>query len=153
MTERPRAFEDFTPGEVIELGSKRVDRDEILAFAERYDPQPMHLDDAAADASMLGGLAASGWHTVGMFMRLLCDNLLLGSTGLGSPGIDRLRWLKPVRPGDVLTGRAEVVETRVSRSRPDVGIVQFRFVLADRAGEPVMTMDNPILFARREVTP
>ncbi|MEJ1160771.1 MaoC family dehydratase [Prosthecomicrobium sp. N25] len=150
MPDETRSFEDFRPGEVIPLGTKTVSRDEIVAFARVYDPQPMHLDDAAARETMLGGLGASGWHTIGMFMRLLCDNLLLKSHSLGSPGIDRVRWLRPVRPGDVLTAVTEVVETRASRSRPGLGIVQFRSTVTNAAGEPVMTMENPILFACRE---
>jgi acyl dehydratase len=150
MSEPLRCFEDFRPGEVIDLGRKTVTREEIVAFAAVYDPQPMHLDEAAAADTLLGGLGASGWHTIAMFMRLLCDNLLLKARSLGSPGIDRVRWLRPVRPGDVLDARAEVVGTRASKSRPEMGIVTFRFTLTNAAGDAVMTMENPIIFATRE---
>lgn len=150
MTETRFCFEDFHKGDRIPLGTKTVERDEVIDFASRYDPQPMHLDEAGGRASLLGGLAASGWHTIAMFMRLMCDNLLLRSASLGSPGIERLRWLKPVYPGDVLTAAAEVVDIRPSKSRPTVGIVHFRFVMDNQHGEPVMTMENPIMFATRE---
>jgi acyl dehydratase len=150
MAGEPRSFEDFRTGEIIDLGTRAVGREEILAFAAAYDPQPMHLDEAAGAAGLLGGLAASGWHTIAMFMRLLCDGLLNRSRSLGSPGIERLRWLAPVRPGDRLTAQAEVVETRASRSRPGIGIVRFRFTVANQSVAIVMTMENPIIFATRE---
>ncbi|MBT9289301.1 MaoC family dehydratase [Prosthecodimorpha staleyi] len=150
MTDNKISFDDFEVGRRIELGSKDVTRDEVIAFAAVYDAQPMHLDDSAARDGMLGALSASGWHTIAMFMRLLCDNLLLKAHSLGSPGIDKVRWLRPVFPGDRLTAVAEVVETRASKSRPDLGIVRFRFTVSNQAGEAVMTMENPIMFATRE---
>lgn len=145
-----RSFEDFEPGETIALGSKTVTRDEIIAFAAEFDPQPFHLDEAAGEASLLGGLAASGWHTIAMLMRLLCDNLLLNSSGKGSPGVEEVRWMRPVRPGDVLTASAEVISARVLNSRPDLGMVDFLFTVTDQSGATVMTQRNKILFARRE---
>jgi len=145
-----RSFEDFEPGETIALGSKTVTRDEIIAFAAEFDPQPFHLDEAAGEASLLGGLAASGWHTIAMLMRLLCDNLLLNSSGKGSPGVEEVRWMRPVRPGDVLTASAEVISARVLNSRPDLGMVDFLFTVIDQSGATVMTQRNKILFARRE---
>lgn len=145
-----RSFEDFEPGETIALGSKTVTREEIIAFAAEFDPQPFHLDEAAGEASLLGGLAASGWHTISMLMRLLCDNLLLNSSGKGSPGVDEVRWMRPVRPGDVLTASAEVISARVLNSRPDLGMVDFLFTVIDQTGATVMTQRNKILFARRE---
>lgn len=145
-----RSFEDFEPGETIALGSKTVTRDEIVAFAAEFDPQPFHLDEAAGEASLLGGLAASGWHTISMLMRLMCDNLLLNSSGKGSPGVEEVRWMRPVRPGDVLTASAEVISARVLNSRPELGMVDFLFTVVDQTGATVMTQRNKILFARRE---
>ncbi len=145
-----RTFEDFREGEVIDLGEKLVTREEIIAFAGEFDPQPFHLDEKAGEASMLGGLAASGWHTIGMLMRQLCDNLLLNSTCMGSPGVDKLRWLSPVRPGDRLKMTAEVTQTRALKSKPDLGVVRFVFKIANQNGDAVMTQENAILFGRRE---
>ena len=145
-----RSFEDFEPGETIALGSKTVTRDEIIAFAAEFDPQPFHLDEAAGEASLLGGLAASGWHTISMLMRLMCDGLLLNSSGRGSPGVEEVRWMRPVRPGDVLNASAEVISSRVLNSRPDLGMVDFLFTVTDQTGATVMTQRNKILFARRE---
>ncbi|ADZ69608.1 MaoC family dehydratase [Polymorphum gilvum] len=144
-----RYFEDFRPGERIPLGEKAVTREEIVAFAREFDPQPFHLDEAAAEASLLGGLAASGWHTAAMYMRLLVDGLLGSSAGQGAPGIDRLVWRRPVRPGDVLSAEAEVVSARPLRSRPGLGIVSFRFTVTNQHGDTVMTVENPILFSCR----
>lgn len=145
-----RSFEDFEPGETIALGSKTVTREEIIAFAAEFDPQPFHLDEAAGEASLLGGLAASGWHTISMLMRLMCDGLLLNSSGKGSPGVEEVRWMRPVRPGDVLTASAEVISSRVLNSRPELGMVDFLFTVVDQTGATVMTQRNKILFARRE---
>jgi acyl dehydratase len=141
-------FEDFTAGMVVPLGERRLGRDEIVAFARRWDPQPFHLDEDAAAASLLGGLAASGWHTAAVLMRLFVDGLLSKSASLGSPGIDTLRWLKPVRPGTVLSATLTVLETRASNSRPTVGLVGARFDVVDDAGDPVMTMTGTVMFAR-----
>lgn len=126
-----------------------ITEEAIVAFAREFDPQPMHIDRAAGEASILGGLAASGWHTSAIFMRLLCDGLLLDSTSMGSPGIDELKWLRPVRPGDGLTLHAVVVEARASRSRPDVGLVRFEFTVTNQRDEAVMTMTNLVMFRRR----
>jgi len=144
-----RHFEDFRVGEVIPLASRTVTREEILAFAAEFDPQPMHLDEAAARATPLGGLAASGWHTAAVFMRMMCDGFLLRSSSWGSPGIDELKWLRPVRPGDRLSGRAIVLSARVSKSRPEMGLVGFRFEVENGAGERMLEMTNSIMFARR----
>lgn len=149
MTDTLLCFEDLPEGAVFDLGEKTVSRDEVVDFARRFDPQPMHLDEAAGARSLLGGLGASGWHTIAMFMRLLCDGLLLKSDSLGSPGIDEVRWIRPVKPGDRLRARAEVTQARASKSRPGVGIVHFRFVVENQDGDAVMTMNNPILFAMR----
>jgi acyl dehydratase len=146
-----RYFEDFTVGEAIPLGSHQVTRAEIIAFAAEFDPQPFHLDERQGSGTMVDGLIASGWHVSGLFMRMLCDGFLLESSSLGSPGIETLKWRKPVRAGDTLTAKAAVIETRRSKSRPEMGIVRFRSEVENQAGEIVMWLQNPILFGCREV--
>lgn len=142
-------FEDFKVGETIELGHRVVDRDEVIAFAKQFDPQPFHVDEAAAKAGPFGGLIASGWHTVGMLMRMMCDSYLLDAASLGSPGVDSVKWLKPVRPGDTITATRTVLEARASRSKPEVGIVKFRWDVANQHGESVMTVEGYGMFAVR----
>jgi acyl dehydratase len=144
-----RAFEDFAVGQVIAHPPWTVTQDQIIAFAAEYDPQPFHLDPAAPETAFTGGLIASGWHVAAIFMRTLCDAFLLDSTSMGSPGVDSLKWLKPVRPGDTVSARSTVVEAKPSRTRPDRGIVRFRHDMLNQAGELVMTLDNPVLFGRR----
>ena len=144
-----RAFEDFTVGLTIVHGSRTVTRSDIIAFAAKFDPQPFHLDEAAPETGLTGGLIASGWHIAAIFMRLLTDSLLLDSTCLGSPGVETLKWAKPLRPGDTLSGRSTVTAARPSRSRPDRGIVSFRHEALNQTGDVVMWMDNAILFGRR----
>lgn len=151
--DQKRTFEDFVPGQTIDLGSKLITAGEIVAFASEYDPQPFHLDEEAGRASILGGLAASGWHTAAIQMRLLCDAFLLNSTSMGSPGITSLKWKKPVLAGDTLSARAEVLDARRSKSRPGMGIVSFRFTVTNQHDEPVLVQENPILFGAREETP
>ncbi|MGE3148526.1 MAG: MaoC family dehydratase [Pseudorhodoplanes sp.] len=142
-------WEDFTPGRVNEYGPHIIKREEIIAFASEFDPQPMHLDEEAGRQSLLGGLGASGWNTCGIVMRLLSDGFLLNSSTMGSPGIDEVRWLRPVRPNDRLTLRVEVLETRASRSRPDMGLVKFAYALRNQHDDVVLTMANSIMFGRR----
>ena len=142
-------FEDFEPGQALAFGPHVVTRAEIIAFAAEFDPQPMHLDEAAAADSLLGGLAASGWHTCAMFMRMMYDGWISESACMGSPGIDSLKWLRPVRPGDELFGRSTVLETRLPRSRPDRGFVTFRHEVFGARDAPVLVMQNPVMFARR----
>jgi acyl dehydratase len=120
------AFEDFTPGRVFELGTVTADREEMIDFARRFDPQPFHLDEEAARESVFGKLSASGWFTVGLWMRMFVDEVLLRSTGQGSPGGTEFRWLRPLFPGDVVQGRAEVLAARPLRSRPGLGLVELR---------------------------
>ena len=144
------AFEDFSVGQVREFGSRRVDREEGLAFAAAYDPQPLHLDEDAANASVLGGLSISGWQTCALVMRMMCDAYLLDSTSQGSPGIDQLRWLKPVRPGDTLRVRMTVLETKASRSRPQIGLVRSGWEVFNQKNEQVMSMEGWGMFGRRE---
>lgn len=147
---KTHAFEDFAPGQVREFGGRLVDRDEGLAFAAAYDPQPLHLDEAAAEASVLGGLSISGWHTCALVMRMMCDAYLLDSTSQGSPGIDQLRWLKPVRPGDTLHVRMTVQETKASKTRPQIGLVRSQWEVFNQHRELVMTMEGWGMFGRRQ---
>ena len=145
-------FEDFEPGQLYELGSKVVSEDEIVAFARQFDPQPFHLDPEAAKDSVFGGLIASGWHTGAMWMRLYVDSLLDGAASMGSPGIEELRWLAPVRPGDTLHGRLTVLETTPSESRPDRGTVRIRGEMVNQDGVTVMSMVSRGHFGRRPPT-
>ena len=133
-----RWFEDYVTGTVQELGSVVVDEEEVVAFARQFDPQPFHLDKERAEQSTFGGLAASGWHTACMTMRLIVDCYLSDVSSEGSPGIDELRWLRPVRPGDQLTVTATVLEARRSRSRPERGIVRSQVETRNQDGEVVM---------------
>lgn len=143
-------FEDFEPGQVYDLGELTVTREEIVDFASEFDPQPFHLDEEAGKASILGGMAASGWHTGSLVMRLLATSLLNRTTGRGSPGISKLQWKRPVFPGDTLSAKAEVLETKSLRSKPDLGIATVRVTAANQHGTEVLLWENPILFARRE---
>jgi acyl dehydratase len=144
-----RYFDDFKPGQSFELGSRTITRESILAFAREYDPQPFHTDEAAAKQTIYGGLIASGWQTGALLMRLCWDGLLHDCANLGSPGIDELRWVKPVRPGDTLSLRYTVLETIPSRSKPDRGIVRSLCELRNQAGEVVLTMKGLGMFMRR----
>ena len=125
-------------------------REEIIAFAAEFDPQPMHMDEEFARSTLLGGLAASGWHTCALGMRMIVDGFMGDAASIGSPGIDEVRWLKPVRPNDRLRLRRTVLETRPLNSRPDWGLVRFRFELFNQAGELVMQQENVNLFGRRQ---
>jgi len=142
-------FDDFQPGEVLELGSYQVPREEILAFARQFDPQPFHIDEEAGRRSIFGGIIASGWHTASICHRLLVQALLSTSASMGSPGLDELRWLLPVRPDDVISARAEVLSTTPSRSKPDRGAIKFRMEVRNQKGEVVMTEVATALFSRR----
>lgn len=150
MTAKRWAYEDMVEGLVIDLGSRLVTSDEIIAFASEFDAQPMHLDEEAGRASLLGGLAASGWHTSAMFMRMMADAFILDSTSQGSPGVNNLRWRKPVLAGDMLSGTSTVLSRRRLKSRPAIGLVIFRHVVTNQRGEPVLEIENPILFGLRE---
>jgi acyl dehydratase len=144
------AFEDLEVGASIRLGTKRVMAEEIIEFASEFDPQPMHLDEEAGKASLLGGLAASGWHTCVMFMRMMCDGFLLDSTSQGSPGLEYVRWKKPVLAGDTLVGRSTVVAKRPSKSKPGLGLVTVRSELVNQRGETVLELENTGMFLTRE---
>ena len=142
-------FEDFPIGHFGSFGPRRVSREEITAFAAEFDPQPMHLDEAAAARSMLGGLSASGWHLCSIMMRMMVDGFAGRSASLGSPGVNELRWLAPLRPGDDLMLDVEITEARVSRSRPSTGIVTFKCVMRNAAGQLLCEMMSPIIVERR----
>jgi acyl dehydratase len=135
-----RYFEDYLPGAVHEFGSITVEEDEILQFGRRFDPQLFHIDPDAAKLSAFGGLIASGWHTASLTMRLLVDHYVSRKASLGSPGVDELRWRKPVRPGDTLSVRVTVLEARLSRSKPDQGTIRSYVEVLNQRREVVMTM-------------
>ena len=145
----PLYFEDFPVGDVRESAPRLVTREEMLAFASEYDPQPFHLDEGAAKGTIYGGLIASGWLTVAIMMRLLWDTLLKDAVSLGSPGADEVRWLKPVRPGDTLRARFTVVEAIPSRGKPDRGVLRTFTEILNQHGEIVMTLRGLGMFGRR----
>jgi acyl dehydratase len=132
------------------FGPRRITREEILAFAAEFDPQPMHLDEEAASRSMLKGLSGSGWHLCSIIMRMMFDGFIGRTASLGSPGVNELRWLAPLRPGDEVVLDVEVTETRVSRSRPSTGIVMFKAVASNTAGQALCEMESPIIVQRRD---
>jgi acyl dehydratase len=142
-------FEDYPPGHFGTFGPRRVTREEMLAFAAEFDPQPMHLDEAAASRSMLEGLSGSGWHLCSIMMRMMVDGFIGRSASLGSPGVNEVRWLAPLRPGDDITLEVDVVEARLSRSRPATGIVTFKALVRNAAGQALCEMVSPIMVARR----
>ncbi len=142
-------WEDFNVGDTVPMGERRLEAAEMVAFAKAFDPQPFHVDEAAARESMYGGLIASGWHTVALVMRMMVDSYLNASSSLGSPGVDNVRWLKPVRPGDTIRATRTVLETRPSGSRPEMGLVKTRWEVFNQNDEAVMTMEGYGMFARR----
>ena len=141
-------FEDFAPGQVYALGTRRVTEDEMVAFAREWDPQPFHVDPEAAKSSVFGGLIASGWQTGAIWMRMYVDTML-GSAARGSPGIEELRWLAPVRPGDTLTGSLTVLDTAASERDPTRGTIRIRAELVNQDGVTVMAMTSRGHFGRR----
>ena len=146
---RPRHFEDFAVGQVFEFGDATVTEAEIVLFARRYDPQPFHVDAEAAADGPFGGLIASGWHTASIFMRMYVDAVLADTVGMGSPGVEEVRWLVPVRPGDTLRGRATILEATPSAKRADRGTIRARFETLNQRDEIVMRMLARGLFGRR----
>jgi acyl dehydratase len=142
-------WEDLRPGEVRELGTTSVSAEEIKEFARRYDPQPFHVDEEAARHSIFGSLCASGWQTCALAMRLTVDNFLRHSTSQGSPGLENLRWMKPVYPGDQLTLRYVILESRPMRKRADTGLVRSRWEMFNQHGEQVLQMEGWGMFRRR----
>jgi len=153
MNPEPRRYrlywEDFPVGHHMDFGATPVSREAVIAFAGQFDPQPFHLDDEAGRQSLFGGLCASGWHTCAMAMRMMCDAYLLESASLGSPGIDALRWLKPVFPGDTLRMSLDVLEARAMASRPGVGLIKSRWSMFNQHGDAVFTMEGWGMFGRR----
>ena len=150
MTAKTWAYEDFVEGASFDLGIKQVSAAEIVEFASEFDAQPMHLDEEAGKASILGGLSASGWHTCAMFMRMLCDAFLLDSTCQGAPGVDQVKWKKPVLAGDTLKGSLVVLAKRLSRSKPQLGFVTMRSELVNQRGESVFELENSVMFLTRD---
>ncbi|MDH7971693.1 MaoC family dehydratase [Sphingomonas sp. AR_OL41] len=146
-------FEDIAVGTKSSFGRYEVTREEVIAFAQRYDPQPFHLSDEAAAATHFGRLSASGWHTCAMTMAMMVENLKANKqAGLGSPGLDELRWLKPVYPGDTLRCETEVLDKRASQSRPEMGIFHSRMTVFNQHDQPVMTFVSTGLVATRPTT-
>ena len=153
----PRSYrlywEDFPVGHVMDFGGMPVSREAVVAFASQFDPQPFHLDEAAARETVLGGMCASGWHVCAMTMRMMCDGYLLDAASQGSPGIDALRWHQPVRPGDTLQVRMEILEARPMNSKPHIGLVRSRWAVRNQRDETVMTMEGWGMFLRRPADP
>lgn len=145
-------FDDIEVGSKIVLGSKTISEEEILRFAREFDPQPFHIDAEAAQNSIFGGLIASGWHTCSITMRLMVDGLLANSSSLGSPGIEQIRWTRPVRPGDTLRAVLTVLEVRMSQSKPDRCTVKMHTNLYNQHEEQVMWMESYGMFARKPDT-
>jgi acyl dehydratase len=142
-------FEDFHPGQDIDLGTRSVSEEEIIAFASAFDPQPFHVDKEAAAQSIYGGVIASGWHTCSMMMRMVVDGLMAKSASMGSPGLDGVRWLAPVRAGDTLNVRYQTTQVKASNSKPDRGVVWSKWVAINQHGETVCTVEGMGMFKRR----
>ena len=143
------SYEDMEVGTSREVGRHTFTREEIVEFAQKFDPQPFHIDEAAAAESPFRGLIASGWHTCSVMMGMLVRNLLADSTSMGSPGLDEIRWLKPVRVGDTITMMNVIVDKRVSDSKPDRGIVSTRWEGINQHGELVVTVRSKGIFGLR----
>ena len=141
-------FEDVQVGETTRFGRYEVTREEIVEYARQFDPQPFHLDEEAARQSLFGGLIASGWHTGAMFIRMVCDGMIAGNATVGAKGFDDLRWIKPVRPGDVLSVESEVRE-KIEGRRPDIGTVKIESRVSNQRGEVVMSLVSLVLYRRR----
>jgi len=143
-------YEDYAEGSVQTFGPRVITREEIIEYAKEFDSQPMHLDEEAAKKSLLGGLAASGWHTCCFMFRMMYDHLIKDTASLGSPGIEETKWLRPVRPGMSLTLRTEILDRRVSKSRPEMGLVRMRAQLLDENGAPVIDQTSTLLIGLRD---
>lgn len=142
-------WEDFTPGRTFEHGPRRMPRDEMLAFAAEFDPQPMHLDEEAAKRSMLKGLSGSGWHMCSLLMRICWDGFINRIASAGGPGVDEVKWVSPLRPGDDLTVEVEVLGKREPKSRSDIGFVQINNVMRNASGTVLLTATLPLMVLRR----
>jgi len=143
-------WEDFPVGAVREFGGKTLSKEDIVRFAREYDPQPFHVDEEAAERSLFGGLIASGWQTCGLAMRMMCDAYLLDAASAGSPGVENIRWLLPVRPGDTLRVRLTVLEARVLQSKPHIGLLRNKWEMFNQKDEHVMHMEGYGMFLRRD---
>jgi acyl dehydratase len=143
-------WEDFQPGAVAVYGPRLVTREEIVAFAAEFDPQPMHLDEAAGSATLLGGLAASGWHSCCLLMRIITDGFVLESSSMGAPGVEEVRWLRPLRPGMRIRVRSTVLETRASKSRPEMGLVKIHHEVLDEGDAVLTTLTSTAMLGRRQ---
>lgn len=146
---KERWFEDYSAGEVFEFGEHYVTESEVVSFANQYDPQFFHVNAEAAKTSLYGGLIASGWMTTAIAMRMMCANFIPMESALGSPGVDELRWLHPVRPGDTLRMRAIVLKTQRSRSKPDRGVVTIRQQVINHHGQIVMRLEGKSMHSLR----
>lgn len=146
---KERWFDDFRVGERFEFGDYLITAEEIVEFAQRYDPQPFHLDAEAAARSHFGGLIASGWMSCGVLMRLVCDHFIPSASSMGSPGIDELRWLKPVRPGDRARAAVEVLAVKPSQSKPDRGVITVQQELINQRDDRVLTLVGRGMYQRR----
>ena len=138
-------FEDFLPGQKYTLPKQKISKEDVIEFAQEFDPQPMHLDENMAKKTMLGGLAASGWQSCAITMRMLVEGFLNNSACLGSPAVQEVKWLLPVRPGDILSGEACVIDSRISTSRPDMGIIRFHIDVYNQLADHVLEMVIPIM--------
>jgi len=152
MADQLLYWEDFPVGDTMEMGSHTFTEAEIIEFARQFDPQPFHIDPAAAKDSVFKGLIASGWHTCAIAMRLMVDRYVARSASLGSPGLDNIRWLAPVRAGDTISYRRATTAARPSESKPGVGLVHSRWEATNQRGETVMTMEGWGMFGRRPST-
>lgn len=144
------AYEDMEPGMTLPFGPRTISKEEIIEFASQFDPQPFHLDEEAGKASVLGGLAASGWQTASLIMRMVCDAYLIDSTSQGGPSVEFTRWKRPVLAGDTLNGITTIKDKRISRSRPSIGFVTFHHELFNQRGETVCEMQHPCMMLLRE---
>lgn len=142
-------FEDFYPGQEIDLGERSVSEEEIVAFAGQFDPQPFHVDRDAAQASIYGGVIASGWHTCSLMMRMVVDGLMASSSSMGSPGLDGVRWLRPLRAGDTIRVRYLTTQVKASNSKPDRGVVWSKWTATNQHGEEICTIEGMGMFGRR----
>jgi acyl dehydratase len=142
-------FEDFYPGQEIDLGERSVSEEEIVAFARQFDPQPFHVDRDAARASIYGGVIASGWHTCSLMMRMVVDGLMASSSSMGSPGLDGVRWLLPLRAGDTIRVRYLTTQVKASNSKPDRGVVWSKWTATNQHGEEICTIEGMGMFRRR----
>lgn len=143
-------YEDFTPGTRFDLGPHTISAQDIIDFAAEFDAQPMHLEETAGKASLLGGLAASGWQTSAILMRMICDAFLLETASQGAPGVDFAQWKSPVLAGDTLHGHCEVLAARPLASRPGLGLVKFRHELHNQRDQLVLACENPIFVRMRK---